>query len=242
MAVTLLSWAYLAHMGQDMSGSGGGESVGPGAAMAMPRLQAWGATELTLLFSMWVIMMVAMMVPSVTPLVLTFLRADQRRGTRRVAGRAAGLVSGYILAWLAFSLVATAGQGALHSIGLMSPMMVSTSTTLGGLILVTAGLFQFTPLKRACLRRCRSPAGFLMEHWQRGRRGVVGLGLRHGLYCVGCCWALMALLFVAGVMNLLWVAAIAGFVLVEKMAPRGDTLGHLAGAAMVAFGVLMLVG
>jgi predicted metal-binding membrane protein len=121
-------------------------------------------------------------------------------------------------------------------------MMASTSPIVGGLLLVAAGVFQFTPLKQACLGRCRSPMGFLLSEWRGGRWGALTMGLKHGAYCVGCCWALMALLFVAGVMNLLWVAPIAVFVLLEKTAPMGEMLGRITGAALVVAGIALLVG
>jgi len=119
-------------------------------------------------------------------------------------------------------------------------MMVSTSPILGGLVLLAAGSFQWTPLKYTCLTRCRSPLGFLMTDWREGHRGALIMGLRHGMYCMGCCWVLMALLFVAGVMNLLWVATIAAFVLVEKVVPRGDLVGRVAGGVLVVAGLVML--
>lgn len=108
------------------------------------------------------------------------------------------------------------------------------------MLLLVAGVFQWTPLKRACLVVCRSPLGFVMRHWREGRRGALGMGVRHGLYCLGCCWALMALLFVAGVMNLVWVAMLAVAVLIEKVAPRGDLVGRIAGVALVAAGLWLL--
>lgn len=243
-AVTVTAWAYLVHKGRsmgsmDMEGMG---AVGVAQDLVTPQALSWGAVDVLLLFAMWVVMMVAMMVPSVAPLVLTFVRVDDRTSTGRGVGSAGVLLLGYLLAWTAFSLVATAVQWALHRATLLSAMMVSTSAALGGLLLMAAGMFQLTPLKRACLKRCRSPMGFLMEHWQAGRTGSFSLGLRHGTYCVGCCWALMALLFVAGVMNLLWVASIAGFVLIEKLAPEGETIGRVGGIMLIAAGVAVVLG
>jgi predicted metal-binding membrane protein len=138
------------------------------------------------------------------------------------------------------NILATLAQWGLHSAALLSPMMVSTSPILGGLVLLAAGGFQWTPLKYTCLTHCRSPLGFLMTDWREGHRGALIMGLQHGMYCVGCCWFLMALLFVAGVMNLLWVAAIAAFVLVEKVVPRGDLVGRVAGGGLVLAGLVML--
>ena len=153
-------------------------------------------------------------------------------------------LAGYLLVWTAFSAVATAVatavQWGLHATALLSPGMVSASRVLGGLLLLAAGIFQFTPLKQACLTHCRSPLGFLMGHWREGRAGAMRMGLEHGLYCVGCCWILMVLLFVAGVMNLLWVAVISLFVLAEKVLPRGELVGRLGGAVLLVAGVVLL--
>jgi len=137
-------------------------------------------------------------------------------------------------------MLATLAQWGLHSAALLSPMMVSTSPFLGGMLLLAAGLFQWTPLKYACLTHCRSPLSFLMTDWREGHRGALIMGLRHGSYCTGCCWFLMALLFVAGVMNVLWVATITAFVLIEKVAPRGDVVGRVAGVVLVIAGLMML--
>jgi predicted metal-binding membrane protein len=149
-------------------------------------------------------------------------------------------LSGYLLVWTGFSGLATLTQWGFHSAALLSPMMVSTSPLLGGIILLVAGLLQWTPLKYACLTHCRSPLSFLMTDWREGYRGALIMGLRHGSYCTGCCWFLMALLFVAGVMNLLWVATITAFVLIEKIAPRGEVVGRLGGVVLVIAGLMML--
>jgi predicted metal-binding membrane protein len=234
-AMTLVAWAYLVSLVWGM------RTMDMAPDMAMPQMQSWGAVELLLLFVMWAIMMVAMMVPSVAPLLLMFARANRQKGGSRVVGSAGILLLGYLLAWVGFSILATLAQWRLHRAALLSPMMVSTSSVLGGLLLVAAGVFQFTPLKRACLVRCRSPLSFLMSDWRDGQWGTFVMGLKHGAYCVGCCWMLMALLFVAGVMNLLWVVAIAVFILVEKAAPRGNLIGLIAGAALIVAGIALIV-
>jgi len=144
--------------------------------------------------------------------------------------------------WTAFSAVATFAQWELNRAALLSPMMVSNSPLLGGMLLIGAGVFQFTPLKRACLAHCRSPLGFFMTEWREGTRGAFLMGIRHGAFCVGCCWLLMALLFVAGVMNLLWVAAIAAYVLVEKIVPEGYWVGRAVGLCVILVGVWMVSG
>ena len=237
MAVAVIAWAYLAHLARSM---GGMEAMAP--AMVMPRTDSWGAFELPLLFVMWTIMMVAMMLPSAAPLVLLFARANRRNGNRAgVIGPAAMLLLGYLVVWTGFSGLAALGQWSLHNAALLSPMMASSSALLSGLLLLAAGAFQFTPLKRVCLIHCRSPLGFVTSEWRDGFQGAFVMGLKHGRYCLGCCWILMSLLLVAGVMNLLWVAALGLFVLVEKVAPAGERLGRAAGAVLVAAGALRII-
>jgi predicted metal-binding membrane protein len=239
--MVLVAWWYLFHTrasmpgmampGMDMSGMDmrGMDMSGP---------EQWGATAVLLLFVMWAVMMVAMMLPSAAPMVLAFLGVNHRR---QAAGRPfvpVGIfVAGYLAVWTAYSAVATLAQWGLHKAALLSPAMAATSPFLSGGLLIAAGIFQWTPLKHMCLKGCRSPLSFLMSEWRDGWPGAFIMGLRHGSYCVGCCWVLMALLFVAGVMNLLWVAVIAFFVMAEKTLPRGELLGHVTGAALVAAGV-----
>ncbi|MDA0204140.1 MAG: DUF2182 domain-containing protein [Acidobacteria bacterium] len=230
--LTLLAWAYLLYLAWDMKQMD--------MEMAMPQMQAWGAVEYVLMFVMWAVMMAAMMIPSAAPMILMFARVNrERREQQRPYVPTAVFLAGYLTVWTAFSAVATLVQGALHQAALLSPMMVSTSSTLGGILLLAAGAFQFTPLKSACLDHCRSPLSVIMSEWREGAQGAFVMGLRHGSYCAGCCWILMALLFVAGVMNLLWVAAIAVFVLIEKAAPQGVWVGRAAGLALIAAGALM---
>jgi len=236
VGVAVLGWVYLLYLDRSMSG------IDMSADMAMPRMQTWGVVDLALLFVMWAVMMVAMMVPSASPLILMMAAANRKRRERDDPLVPTGLfLTGYLLVWTAFSAVATVAQWGLHAAALLSPGMVSVSPLLGGLLLLTAGIFQFTPLKQACLIHCRSPLGFIMGHWREGRAGAMRMGLEHGLYCVGCCWILMALLFVAGVMNLLWVAGISLFVLAEKVLPRGELVGRLGGAVLLVAGVVVLI-
>ena len=232
--ITALAWAYVGYLAWDM-----GRMAMP-MDMAMPRMQTWGVLDLVLSFVMWAVMMVAMMVPSAAPLLLMFTTINRRRHAQQPYVPTTVFLGGYLLVWTGFSALAMLAQWGLHSAALLSPMMVGTSPILGGLVLLAAGSFQWTPLKYTCLTRCRSPLGFLMTDWREGHRGALIMGLRHGMYCVGCCWFLMALLFVAGVMNLLWVAAIAAFVLVEKVVPRGDLVGRVAGGGLVVAGLVML--
>jgi predicted metal-binding membrane protein len=233
--IVALAWAYVSSLASDMQNM---ETV---TEMAMPRMQAWGARDLSLTYAMWAVMMVAMMTPSAAPMILMFAGINRRRREQQVPYVPTSVfLVGYLVVWAAFSVLATGAQWGLHAVSLLSPMMVSTSPVLGGTLLLIAGIYQWTPLKHACLSKCRSPLGFVLNEWREGRRGAFLMGLKHGSYCTGCCWALMALLFVAGVMNLLWVAAIAGFILLEKMGPAGQRVGQAAGALMLAGGIVLL--
>ncbi len=235
--ITVLSWAYVASVASDM------RNMEMGAEMAMPRMQAWGVADFALTFSMWAVMMVAMMTPSAAPVILMFAGVNRRRREQQVPYVPTSIfLLGYLVVWAAFSVLATAAQWGLHTVSLLSPMMVSTSPLFGGILLLTAGVYQWTPLKHACLSKCRSPLGFVLNEWREGRWGALLMGLKHGVYCTGCCWSLMALLLVAGVMNLLWVAAIAAFILLEKVAPAGDRLGRVAGVVLAGWGVWMIAG
>ena len=213
----------------------------PGMVMPMP--QEWGMIAVVLLFAMWAVMMVAMMLPSAAPMILSFLSVNNRR---RAASRPlvpVGIfVFGYLVVWTAFSAVATMAQWGLHKAALLSPAMSATSPVLSGGLLLAAGVFQWTPLKRACLKGCRSPLSFLMRGWQDGTAGALLMGLRHGSYCLGCCWVLMALLFVTGVMNLSWVVAIALFVMAEKILGQGELFSQVTGAALVTAGAVLIAG
>jgi len=209
--------------------------------MVMLDLHIWGPTTILLLFVMWSVMMVAMMAPSAAPMILAFLPVNQRRqAADRPLVPVAIFLLGYLVVWTAFSAVATLAEWGLHQAAMLSTTMTATSTALNGGLLIAAGVFQWTPLKRACLKGCRSPLSFLMSEWREGTAGAFIMGLRHGAYCVGCCWALMALLFVAGVMNLLWVAVIALFVLAEKISAKGELLARVAGVALVIGGAALM--
>lgn len=232
--IAALAWAYTVHEAWEMNNMDIATCMGLSA-------RSWGMTDLSLLFLMWTVMMAAMMIPSVSQVVLLYANAVRRRrsegGTVKLAS---AFVLGYLTSWTGFSLLAALAQWGLHEAALISQMMVSTSPLLGGAILIAAGVFQWTPLKHACLRHCRSPLGFLMTEWREGTGGAFVMGLRHGTYCVGCCWLLMAVLFVTGVMNILWVALIAAFVLIEKLAPSGEWVGRAAGILLAVYGVWMI--
>jgi predicted metal-binding membrane protein len=186
-------------------------------------------------------MMVGMMLPSATPATLVYTavaRKAAREGTP--VAPVAAFVLGYLTMWTLFSAGATVAQWGLERAALLSPMLVSNSAVLGGALLVAAGAYQLTPWKDACLEHCRSPAHFVAQHWRPGTGGALRMGMEHGAYCLGCCWVLMGLLFFGGVMNLLWIAAIALFVLLEKVLPFGAGGGRWAGYAMITAGALVL--
>jgi predicted metal-binding membrane protein len=203
--------------------------------------QPWTATEFGLRLAMWAVMMVAMMVPTAAPMTLLYAAVARKAAAQHNPLTPTFVfVAGYIAMWTIFSLVATIAQNALDRAALLSPMMRSNSAVFGAALLIAAGVYQFTPLKNACLRNCRAPAHFLSRYWRTGNLGAFRMGLRLGAYCVGCCWILMGLLFIGGVMNLLWIAAIAIFVLLEKTVPFGDVSGRFAGVAMILIGALSL--
>ena len=237
--ITLASWLYLLRMATVMNAAATDKAMH--AAMGMPEMAAWGSAEFLMLFVMWSVMMVAMMLPSAAPVILLVVGTYRRRGTRSTR-LSAVFTAGYLFAWTAFSAIAAGTQLFLHQAAMLSPEMSSNSTLLGGAILIGAGVYQWLPLKTACLRHCRSPLAFLAREWREGTAGALIMGFRHGVFCVGCCWALMALLFVAGVMNLIWVAAIAVFVLVEKLAPLGGRFGRAAGLLLASWGAWLLIG
>jgi predicted metal-binding membrane protein len=242
LGVTALAWAYLVltasgmHEMADTSGMPDMPGMARGAMEAV-RPRPWTATHFAMMFAMWAVMMVGMMLPSATPMILFFARfaRHSRKQGHRVAPVTA-FVLGYILVWSGFAFVATALQWTLDWAALLSSHMASLSPILGGALLITAGVYQWTPLKRSCLSFCRSPIAFIMGHWRTGTGGALRMGMEHGAFCVGCCWALMGLLFVGGVMNLLWVAAITLAVLAEKLAPRGIWIGRAMGLALVLGG------
>jgi predicted metal-binding membrane protein len=236
-ALSALAWLYLWRMpatggGAAMQGMAGMGAM-PGMAMASP----WSPAALWLTFLMWAVMMVAMMLPSAAPMVAMYARVAEGHGaSARV--RVWLFAGGYVAAWTAFSAVATVLQTALDQAAMLTGAM-QVAPLMGGVILALAGAYQLSPLKRRCLRHCQSPIGFLMSHWRDGRAGAIAMGLRHGAFCVGCCWMLMALLFVAGVMNLLWVAVLTGFVLIERATQWGEVLATVSGFALIAGGLAL---
>jgi predicted metal-binding membrane protein len=207
---------------------------------AMPMTPQWSWTDFVLLFLMWVVMMIAMMTPSVAPLVLIFAMVNRQRKQNQNPYVPAGyLLAGYFLVWVAFSFFATLLQWLLQQLSLLNPEMITTSNILGAIILISAGTFQFTPLKNTCLQQCRTPLNYIRDHWKEGKSGALQMGIKNGIYCLGCCWILMILLFVSGIMNLLWIAIIALFVLVEKVLPS-KVVSLIAGIALIAYGIVIL--
>jgi predicted metal-binding membrane protein len=239
-AIVALAWTYLGYIVLAQP-----EMDMDAAAMAAMPLPEWTAGYFAANVAMWMVMMVGMMLPSAAPTLLLF-NALQRHGdaARHAPNRETALfAAGYVVAWSVFSAVATAAQWGLSSAGLLSAITTSRSPAFAGILLIIAGAYQFAPLKTACLRQCRSPADFLVRHRHTGPMGPLLMGMQHGIQCIGCCWALMALLFVFGVMNLVWVAALAVFVLVEKLAPAGPAVGRIGGVLMVSSGlILMAIG
>ncbi len=236
-AITALAWVYVLQFASSMTGMNINNME-----MSMPTTQAWRSGDILLTFLMWVVMMVAMMTPSATPMILMFAGVNrQRQADQTPIPATIVFLLGYLMVWGSFSAGATLVQWGLHSAALLSPETISVSPVLGGILLILAGVYQFTPLKRVCLSQCRTPLGFLMTEWREGTRGALIMGARHGIYCIGCCWLLMTLLFVAGVMNLIWVALIAGYVLVEKVVPAGPWVSHTIGLLAVGWGVWLLI-
>jgi predicted metal-binding membrane protein len=246
--LTALAWAYLVWLADDMTMGGmdmtGYRMIPAGQSLMMPATEPWQPIEFQYVFAMWVVMMIGMMTPSAAPMILIYARLGRQAAPPAQPVAATGwFAAGYLLAWTAFSLVATVAQWALERLALLTPMMESASNRLGAAILILAGVYQWMPLKAACLSRCQSPLSFILQQggFRRDVRGALVLGLRHGIFCVGCCWALMALLFVGGVMNLFWIAVLAILVLLEKVVWYGRLIARVAGLGMIAAGAWLLI-
>jgi predicted metal-binding membrane protein len=242
-AVTLLAWLYVWH------GAGMGMSALAMTNLSLfPHLQSDMAGEMDstwlIVVAMWWVMMIAMMTPSAAPLVLLYGRVLRHHGGANESAYVPSLflIAGYLAAWFLFSVCAAALQEALQPAGLISAMMLwSKSAWLSAVVLATAGAYQLSPLKQACLAHCRGPTQFLTRHWQPGRGGAFAIGVRHGAYCVGCCWMLMALLFVGGIMNLVWIAALTAMVLIEKLSPAGEKIGKYSGVLLLVWAAATLL-
>src|SRR5262245_28132637 len=252
--VVLASWAYVvAGVGMGMPAwEMSSLDLMLGRAKPMPTCEAmsamatparWSLEYAGIMVGMWWLMMIAMMVPSAAPMILLYAAIARRQWEKGsdVLLPTAIFAWGYVVVWGFFSVIAAALQWGFEAAGILSPMMMnSTSLLFAAAILVAAGLYQLTPAKQACLKHCRGPIPFLMGHWRPGRWGAFWMGAEHGAYCLGCCWALMALLFFGGVMNLYWIAGLAVIVLLEKTIPGGDTLGKVTGGLLVLWGATFL--
>jgi predicted metal-binding membrane protein len=230
VAIAGLAWAYLVGLSTEMSG------MDDMAGMAMSSAPA----PFMLTATMWAVMMIGMMLPSATPMILLFLMVQRKQGGQPVLATGA-FGSGYLFIWVGFAVVAAGLQVGLGQMALLSPSLALVSTRLAGLVFLLAAAYEFSPLKNRCLTQCSSPVSFITSHWRPGIAGAVRMGVSHGTFCVGCCWALMVLLFAVGVMNLLWVAVLAVLVLVQKVLPFGRTTTMVTGAAMLAVGAGLIV-
>ncbi|HEY5870312.1 MAG TPA: DUF2182 domain-containing protein [Candidatus Tectomicrobia bacterium] len=213
------------------------------AHMAMMRPAVWTPGYAVMMGVMWWVMMIAMMLPSASPMLLLFARVNRAQKAQEAPFVPTSVfAAGYLVVWGAFSLVATSLQWGLEQLGLLSTMMASTSALFGGVLLMAAGVYQLTPFKHACLRHCRNPFQFVTHHWRTGTRGAFRMGIEHGAFCLGCCWLLMGLLFVGGVMNLYWIVGLALVVLLEKTIPPGHWLGVSTGVGLIMWGGWMVIG
>jgi predicted metal-binding membrane protein len=231
----LLCWSWIVVMARDMSGP----MTGASAWMMTP---AWGARHVFLLWAMWAVMMAGMMLPSAAPLLLLYGAAARRQGLGAAAPRQIyALAAGYVAVWALFSVAATTAQRILSMLVILSPMMTLNSPNVGAALLLFAGFYQLTPFKQVCLRKCQSPLSFLMHDWRVGTAGAFRMGIDHGTHCLGCCWALMLLLFAGGVMNLAVIAALTVFVAFEKLAPFGVQTARISGGLLIAAALWLLL-
>ena len=238
LLITALAWVYLLQLAADMDMPGMDSAAM--AAMMAPRV--WAPADFGLVLVMWVVMMIGMMTPSATPMILLYARvARQATAQGKRFAATAWFTAGYLLAWTGFSLAATLLQWQLERLTLLSPMMTSSSNRFNGIVLIAIGVYQWTPWKYACLAACQAPLSFIQRHggFRPEASRSLRLGLLHGAYCVACCWALMALLFIGGVMNVLWIAAIAVLVLLEKAVPVGRLVPRAVGVVCLGAGMLM---
>jgi predicted metal-binding membrane protein len=245
--IALLAWAYVLWLAADMDMDGmnmsGFRMVPAGIGMMAPAAAPWSAVEFAFVFVMWAVMMIGMMAPSAAPMILLYARlARQAKITGKPLAATGWFATGYFIAWAGFSLVATLVQWVLDREALLDERMASPNLILGAIVLIAAGVYQWLPIKNTCLAQCQTPFRFLMSLGGSGNDAVssVRSGLRHGMYCVGCCWVLMALLFVVGVMNVLWIALLALLVLLEKLTPWGRWIARVAGAVCIAVGIWMV--
>ncbi|HWG70994.1 MAG TPA: DUF2182 domain-containing protein [Steroidobacteraceae bacterium] len=248
IAVTALAWGYVIWLAADMdmraADMAGWRMIPAGMGLMVPALAPWHGLEFALVLAMWMVMMLGMMTPSAAPMILIYARMGRLSAARGTPFAATGwFAAGYLLVWSAFSLAATAAQWALQRAALLDSNMSAGGAVPAAVILIAAGVYQWTSLKAGCLRQCRAPFAFIQRQrgFRRDARGALRLGLKHGAYCLGCCWMLMALLFAGGVMNVLWIAAITLVVLAEKILPAGWLLSRISGVAFAAAGAWLLL-
>jgi predicted metal-binding membrane protein len=246
--IVALAWGYVLWLAADMNMGGmdmaGFRMIPAGMGIMAPANAPWKAIEFAFVFAMWAVMMIGMMAPSAAPMILMYARVGRQGKAEGKPFAATGwFAAGYFLAWIGFSMVATFAQWLIDRTALLDSQMATSSSMLGAIVLIAAGVYQWTPLKDVCLAQCQTPFQFLMRHggFRGDLPGCLLLGFRHGLYCVGCCWALMAVLFVGGVMNVLWIALLALLVLLEKLTPVGRWIARTVGVACVAVGAWMLL-
>ncbi len=245
VGLAAIAWLYLVILAADMA-VGDMQLMGMGkmdpGMMTMVMPMPWNSNTFLLMVMMWWIMMIGMMIPSAAPMILLFARVQRKNLPHEdPALRIILFTLAYLRLWLVFSVFATVLQWELGEWDLLLPVMKTTSVKLGALFFALAGLYQLTPLKQVCLRNCQAPLQFLTTHWRNGNGGAVHMGLHHGAYCVGCCWCLMLLLFVGGVMNLLWIATIAILVLIEKLLPPGRIFSWMSGVSLMCLALLLVL-
>lgn len=238
LSVTAISWLVLARMPMPSASISGGALGGMTAAMGAGSA-VWSLRDAGLIFAMWTVMMAAMMLPSAGPMIEMHARIARGRSAER-GWRTWLFAAGYLTAWTGFSAALTVVQYPLERTRIIGDAM-RMGPFAAGLLLIATGIYQITPLKQACLTRCRTPLGFFMTQWRPGDRGALLMGLNHGVFCVGCCWLLMALMFVGGAMNMAWAAALTIFVLLEKATRWGGAFSRASGVVMVASGLALAI-
>jgi predicted metal-binding membrane protein len=249
LGLAALAWAYILWLASDLDMGGmdmaGFRMIPAGIGIMAPAILPWTGFEFGLVFAMWAVMMIGMMTPAGAPMVLIHARVARQAASRELPfPPTAWFVLGYLAIWVLFAFAATTAQWAFERASLLTPTMESATGTLAGVILLVAGLYQWTPAKDVCLAQCQAPLAFVHSHggFRRDRGGAFWLGIRHGGYCVGCCWTLMLLLFAFGVMNVLWIAGLSAFALLERIIPAGQLVARAAGVVMVAGAAWILAG